>query len=160
MRGLKHPTAPGVKFHLGPIKEKYVDELIRRVRTKSAPGGDVVSYKVFNYCHRLRHIIFKLLRDLSINKELIEGCCRAESMNLPKEQNAENIEQFRPISIINMTCKVFMGMLVKRTVSYLQSNSYVDKSVQKARIPGIPGCIEHASMIWDAVQELKNTKGT
>ena len=58
MRGLKHLTTPGVKFHLGPIKEKYVDELIRRVRIKSAPGGDVVSYKVFKYCDRLRHILF------------------------------------------------------------------------------------------------------
>ena len=115
---------------------------------------------MFKYCDRLKHILFKLLRDLSNNKELIESCCRAERINLPKEQNAENIEQFRLIFIINMTCKIFMGIFVKRTVLYLQSNSYVDESVQKARIPGIPGCIEHASMLWDAIQEAKKNKET
>ena len=50
-----------------------------------------------------------------------------------------------------------MGILAKRTVSYLQSNGYVDESVQKAGVPGIPGCIEHAFTIWDAIQEAKKT---
>ena len=160
MRGLKHPTTPGVRFQLGPIKEKEVDEFVRKARAKSAPGGDGVSYKVFKYCDGLRHILFELLRDLWEDKELVEGWCRAEGVYLPKEQNAEKIEQFRPISIISVACKIFMGILAKRTVAYLQSNGYVDESVQKAGVPGIPGCIEHASMIWDAIQEAKKTKGS
>ena len=45
----------------------------------------------------------------------------------------------------------------KRTVTYLQSNGYVDESVQKAGEAGIPGCIEHAFTIWDAIQEAKKT---
>ena len=48
-----------------------------------------------------------------------------------------------------------MGILAKRTVTYLQSNGYVDESVQKAGVPGIPGCTEHAFTIWDAIQEAK-----
>ena len=78
-------------------------------------------------------------------------------MYLPKEQEAESLGQFRPISIINVACKVFMGILAKRTVSYLQSNCYVDESVQKAGVPGISGCIEHAFTIRDAIQETKKT---
>ena len=34
-----------------------------------------------------------------------------------------------------------MGMIAKRTVDYLQRNGYINESVQKAGIPGIPGCI-------------------
>ena len=56
-----------------------------------------------------------------------------------------------------MACKIFMGILAKRTVAYLQSNGYVDESVQKAGVPGIPGCVEHAFTIWDAIQEAKKT---
>ena len=56
-----------------------------------------------------------------------------------------------------MACKIFMGILAKRTVIYLQSNGYVDESVQKAGVPGIPGFIEHAFTIWDAIQEAKKT---
>ena len=51
-----------------------------------------------------------------------------------------------------------MGILAKRTVTYLKSNGYVDESVQKAGVAGIPGCIEHAFTIWDAIQEAKKTK--
>ena len=50
-----------------------------------------------------------------------------------------------------------MGILAKRTVTYLRRNGYVDESVQKAGLPGIPGCIEHAFTIWDAIQEAKKT---
>ena len=55
MRGLKRPTAPGVSYQLGPIREKEVDEFIRKARAKSAPGGDGISYKVMKYCDKQTH---------------------------------------------------------------------------------------------------------
>ena len=48
-----------------------------------------------------------------------------------------------------------MGILAKRTVDYLQRNGFINESVQKAGIPGIPGCVEHATSIWDTIQEAK-----
>ena len=38
------------------------------------------------------------------------------------------------------------------------SNQYVDISVQKGGIPGVPGCIEHTSMIWEAIQRAKRSR--
>ena len=117
MRGLKRPTAPGVSYQLGPVREKEVDEFVRKARAKSAPEGDGVSYKVFKYCDKLRHTLFEMLRDLWKDKEIVKGWCRAEAVYLPKEQDAESLGQFRPISIINVACKIFMGILAKRTVT-------------------------------------------
>ena len=51
-----------------------------------------------------------------------------------------------------------MGILAKRTVDFLQNNGYIVESVQKAGIPGIPGCIEHVSTIWEAIQQAKVNK--
>ena len=51
-----------------------------------------------------------------------------------------------------------MGILAKRTVSYIQSNGYINESVQKAGIPSIPGCIEHSFSIWDVIQDAKSNK--
>ena len=158
MRGLKRPTALGVSYQLGPIREKEVDEFVRKARTKSAPGGDGVPYKLFKYCDKLRHTLFEMLRDPWKDKEIVKDWRRAKGVYLPKEQNAENIGQFHPISITSIACKIFMGILANRTVTYLQSNGYVDESVQKARVPGSPGCIEHAFTIWDAFQEAKKKK--
>ena len=95
---------------------------MRKARAKSAPGGDGVSYKVFKYCDKLRHTLFGMLALLWETKELVEDWGKAEGVYLPKEQNAEKIGQFRPISIINVTCKIYMGILAKRTMTYLQRN--------------------------------------
>ena len=158
VRGLKRPTAPGIQFNLGLIDEKEVDDFVKKARAKSAPGGDGVSYKVFKYCKKLRDMLHNLLKMLWEERELVEDWCKAEGVYLPKEQNAERIGQFRPISIINVVCKIFMGILAKRTVAFLQNNGYVDESVQKAGIPGIPGCVEHAYANWDEIQKAKQNK--
>ena len=76
MNGLKHPTAPGVKFQLVDLKEKELDEFVRKTRAKSAPGGNGVSYKVYKYCHRLRHKLYLLLKDLWKEGELLDEWCR------------------------------------------------------------------------------------
>lgn len=153
--GLKHPTKPGVGFQLGGIREREVDDFVRKARGKSGPGGDGVSYKVYKYCDRLRHKLFLLLRQLWREGDIVDEWCKAEGVYLPKEAEAEDIGQFRPISLLNVDGKIYMGILAKRTVNYLQTNGYIDESVQKAGIPGIPGCIEHAFSIWDVIQEAK-----
>ena len=65
----------------------------------------------------------------------------SEGLYLPKEADAKKIGEFRPISILNVDGKVFFGILAWRVISFVQKNGYVDESVQKAGIPGIPGCV-------------------
>ena len=43
-------------------------------------------------------------------------------------------------------------------MSFLLANGYIDENVQKAGLPGTPGCIEHATMIWEAIQTAKKDK--
>ena len=159
MEGLKHPSSPGSMFQLGSLKEKELDDFVRKSRAKSAPGGDGVSYKVYKYCDRLRHKLFLLLKELWHKEGLVDEWCHAEGIYLPKEESSEAIGDFRPISILNVDGKIYMGMIAKRTVDYLQRNGYINESVQKAGIPGIPGCIEHAYSIWDIIKEAKENKG-
>ena len=83
----------------------------------------------------------------------------ANGVYIPKEQNSSDIGQFRPISLLNVEGKMFFAVLAKRLTKYLLSNGYVDSAVQKGGIPGVPGCLEHASMIWDAIQRVKSCKG-
>ena len=132
IEGLKHPTAPGVKFQLGDFKEKELDNFVRKTRAKSAAGGDGVSYKVYKYCDRLRHKLYLLLKELWRAGDLVDDWCNAEGIYLPKEANAEAIGDFRPISILNVDGKIYMGILAKRTVDYLQRNGYINESIQKA----------------------------
>ena len=43
MEGLKHPSSPGSMFQLGSLKEKELDDFVRKSRAKSAPDGDGLS---------------------------------------------------------------------------------------------------------------------
>ena len=59
---------------------------------------------------------------------------------------------------MNTDGKVFLGVLAKRVLTFVTSNGYIDETVQKACIPGSPGCIEHAAMIWDEIHVAKREK--
>ena len=153
MEGLKHPTKPGIQFKLSDITNKEVDQFVPKARAKSAPGSDGVSYKVY-----------KLLRSATLQvvypteRALVERQPGWRQTAFRKEANSEQTGQFRQISLLNVDGKIYMGILPKRTVDFLQNNGYIGASVQKAGISGIPGCIEHVSTIWEAIQEAKTSK--
>ena len=42
---------------------------------------------------------------------------------------------------------------------FLLGNSYTNTSVQKSRIGGMPGCLEHIGMIMQVLREAKEKKG-
>ena len=97
-----------------------------------------------------------MLRSAWRNKKVSTQWITADGVYIPKEQNSNTISQFRPISLLNVEGKIFF--MASRMTSYLLENSYLDVSVQKGGIPGIPGCLEHATMIWDAIQKAKTGK--
>ena len=41
---------------------------------------------------------------------------------------------------------------------FVINNGYVNTSIQKAGVPGFPGCIEHTTMLWDRIKAAKNNK--
>ena len=38
-------------------------------------------------------------------------------------------------------------------------NNYIDTSVQKGGVPGVPGCLEHTSVLTKIIREAKENKG-
>ncbi|KAE8291485.1 hypothetical protein D5F01_LYC11093 [Larimichthys crocea] len=83
---------------------------------------------------------------------------RAGGILIPKEKDATNISQFRPIALLNVEGKIFFGVISQRMAEYLHRNEYVDTSVQKAGISGFSGCLEHVTMIWRQIQMAKLEK--
>ena len=83
---------------------------------------------------------------------------KAEGVYIPKEENSSTLSQFRPISLLNVERKFMFGILAERLSSFVLENGLIDTSVQKAGIPGSPGCHEYASMIWHTIQESKRLR--
>ena len=58
-----------------------------------------------------------------------------------------------------MDGKIYFGILAARVMKFVQANGYINETVQKAGVTGIPGYVEHAFAIWDAIQKSKEEKG-
>ena len=129
---------------MSDIKKREVDEFITKVRSKSSPGNDGVSYKVHKKCPRLRNSLFLLLRNMWERKNVAKRWEMAEGIYLPKEEKSA-LGQFRPISLLNIDGKIMFGIIAKRFISFVRNNGYVNETVQKAGIPQIPGCVEHTN---------------
>ena len=50
------------------------------------------------------------------------------------------------------------GILAERMSSSVLEYGLINTSVQKAGIPGFPGCLEHTSKIWHTIQECKKLR--
>ena len=79
---------------------------------------------------------------------------------IPKEKSPQSLREISVIFLVHegkiFVCEcvcVCVCVLAKRMTNFILSNNYVDIFVQKARIPGFSGCIEHK-----AVEQHKNDK--
>ncbi len=80
-------------------------------------------------------------------------------MWIPKEENSKNISQFRTISLLSVEGKIFFSILSRRLTEFFLKNSYIDTSVQKGGIPGVPGCLEHTGLVTQLIWEAHEGKG-
>ena len=156
--GLPVLEAPGTPFNLGGVRSKEVGDFVRKARAASAPGINGISYKLYKNCPSVLLILTGLLQRAWREGVVPEEWCLADGVWIPKEQNSVGTGSFRPISLLNVEGKIFFGVFAKRLTTFLLANGYIDTSVQKAGIPGFPGCLEHGQMIWNSLMTAKRLK--
>ena len=84
------------------LDTREVDRFINKAHSKSSMSNDGVRFKVYK-CPRLKYILFLLLRKMWEKKDVAERWEIVERIYWPKEENSENLGQFRPISLLNTT---------------------------------------------------------
>ena len=156
--GLIYPCEPEEEFDLKPLTLSEVGKIIDKTRSKSAPGPNGVPYVVYKRCPEVLKRLYRLLRSAFDKEHISREWKRADGVYIPKEQNSTEIGQFRPISLLNVEGKIFFAVLAKRLTDFLLRNGYVDTTVQKGGVPGMPRCLEHSTMIWEAIQRAKSGK--
>ena len=156
--GLIWPDVPGEEFNLKPPTLEEIRQVVKKAKCKSAPGPNGIPYLLYKRCPGVLKWLHKHLRQAWMKGHINEEWVKAEGVYFPKEQNSADLGQFRPISLLNVEGKIFFSVLAARITSYLMVNGYIGTSVQKGGVPGIAGCLEHASMIWEAIQTAKSGK--
>ena len=93
---LNRPQLPEETFDNSPIKLGEGKDFVRKARAISTPGINGILTS-----------LWKLLRIAHIKKFIAEDWGLADGIYIPKEKNSKNLEQFRPISLLNVEGKIF-----------------------------------------------------
>ena len=149
------PTSP---FCLASPSLEEVRGVVRKARNRSAPGPNGVPYLLYKRCPKTLYLLHSLIQRAWSSATVDDEWKKAEGVYIPKEKDSKGLNQFRPISLLNVEGKIFFSIKASRLTEFVMSNQYVDISVQKGGIPGVPGCIEHTSMIWEAIQRAKRNR--
>ena len=155
---LIHQKPPGVQndTHLPTWKE--MQEVVRATRSASAPGPSGVPYIVYKQCKGILQILWMILRVIWRRGKIVELWRFAEGSWIPKEEVSRLLYQFWLISLLITESKIFFGLLSRRLSDFFPGNGYIDTSVQKGGVAGMPGCLEHTGVLTQLLREAKENK--
>ncbi|GFR96248.1 polyprotein [Elysia marginata] len=154
--GLIWPDALDIKFNNKPPNLKEIEAVVYKARAKSAPGPDGLPYLLYKRCPNVLKWLHKIVRSAWNNIKVSKEWMTAEGVYIPKEQNSKEINQFHPISLLNVEGKMIFSVMATLLTKYLMANGYINTSVQKGGIPGVSGCLEYATLIWEAIQSKRS----
>ena len=149
---------PSHSFNMEMITWKEHTSIIKKARSKSAPGNNGIPYLVYKRCPGISKNLWNLNRTAFRNGFYPDNCRFFEGVYIPKENGNFTPETGRPISLGNVQGKIYLAVLAKRLTQYAIENGYVDLSVQKGGVPDVKGCIEHFGAVWEVIKEAKMNK--
>ena len=155
-------AAPTVQFNEDDITLDEIVRAIKKARSRSSPSPfDGIPYIVFKKCTSLLpalHNLFNLCWACSI----VPSAWKLAAIRLIGKPAAEADpslpSNFRPIALTSCVGKLFSTILRNRWLSYMLSNKYFDRSVQKAFMPATAGCTEHHLKLNTILKGAKKNK--
>ncbi len=132
---------------------------LKRHKRLKTPGPSGIPYRVYKNCPQLFRRLWKLLQRIWKKGTIPPSWQKAEGCFVSKEEASVSISQFKTISLLSAECKIFFSVLEKRMSTYMIDNGYVNTSIQKGRIPGFVGCLEHTGVLNQMIHEARAKKG-
>lgn len=114
---LIYPPQSTMDLNLKETSLMKVQDIVKRTRASSAPGPNGVSYKAYKNRPKLLHCLWRALKVVWRRGKIADSWRYAECV------------------------------VAKRLTRFLLSNNYIDISVQKGGIPGVPGYMAHTGVV-------------
>ena len=128
-----------------------------RSRLSSAPSPlDYILYNILKHCPSLLPALLNLYNSCWKTGSVTQAWRDGVIHLIPKKVAKENPTQpshFRPIALTLSIGKVFLSILKHCWFSFMVENGYIDRSIQKAFMAGVPGCIERSTKLAAALHE-------
>ena len=150
-------SPPQVPFNYDDIITAEIQRVIIKSKTKFSPSPiDQISHEVFKKCPSLALALSDLF-SLCWKLGQVPSGWKCAAIRLIPKANASNDpanpSNFCPIALSSCVGKLFIMILKNRWPSFVISNGYLDTSVQKAFLPGVPGCLEQYTKLSAAIAD-------
>ncbi|KAL9681370.1 hypothetical protein QQ045_013153 [Rhodiola kirilowii] len=118
----------------GPVTELEVKTVLFQMYPRKAPGPDRFSVIFFQkHWHLLKDTIIKRILKVFSEEKLEEGMNETMIVLVPKCKKPTKLEEYRPISLCNVTTKIVTKILANRLKTVLPM---IISETQSAFIPG------------------------
>ncbi|GFO18386.1 reverse transcriptase [Plakobranchus ocellatus] len=115
IENLAWPSAPGVKFNNKLSTLDEVKAVVKKARDKPSPVPNALPYLLQKRCLDVFRWIHEILRSAWHTLKISEQWMTDDGVHIPKEQNSTEINQFRPISLLNVEGKKnFLSVMASR----------------------------------------------
>ena len=161
LQGLPPAPIPHYNFNISGLKFDDFISVLNSRRNGSSPGINGIPYKVYKKCPKLMSFLFKIFKSCTKLSFVPVQWRIASEVYIPKVNppNVNQIEDFRPIALLNVEGKLFFSLISKRMEDHIiHKNKFINGSIQKGCMEKVPGCWKHMSLVWDELNNAKDMK--
>jgi hypothetical protein len=157
--GLPQPPRPTVAFaDMFPSFEKFM-ELLKKKSSDSAAGPYGIQYKVYKLFPCAAKKLYLLCTRAHTERRTPSCWGHAFMVLLTKEGKPTNhAKHMRNIACSSTAGKMFWSCMSSMLSPFLLKNGYIDPTINKGALLGIPGCLEHSWALMEALQNAKRSK--
>lgn len=98
-----------------PVTEKEIGEVLKEMQNGKAPGPDGFNVDFFKACWNIvKRDIVEILEDSRQNKTILKALNTSFISLIPKQDNAQTPERYRPIALCNVVYKIISKVVANR----------------------------------------------
>jgi hypothetical protein len=157
------PTLPPVPlptsiFSDAPPTLQELRSVLRKARNKSAPGPSGIPYVVYKMLPSLLPTLHALFVKVWKSQQVPLAWRVAHMILLAKSSDTSSPAAMRNIALGNSEGKLFFAIVAHRIQRHMIGNLYFDGVTQKGFMPGVAGCVEHASVMREALGDARRRR--
>lgn len=112
-----------------PTTEKEIQQIIKDLKNTKSTGYDEINTTVLKHVSEYISPILSYLINISVEYGIFPEELKISIVKpLYKKDNKENINNYRPVSLISILAKVYEKVIYKNMLSYLETNKILIKN--------------------------------